>query len=45
MDVFHATIIRIESGRIQSPTIVAVQKVAKALGVGLEVLATKPHRK
>ena len=37
-DVSHATIIKIESGGIQSPTIDTVQKIAKALGVGLEDL-------
>jgi len=37
-DVAHATIIKIESGGIQSPTIDTVQKIAKALGVGLEEL-------
>ena len=37
-DVAHATIIKIESGGIQSPTINTVQKIAKALGVGLDDL-------
>jgi transcriptional regulator with XRE-family HTH domain len=37
-DIAHATIIKIESGGIQSPTIDTVQKIAKALGVGLEEL-------
>ena len=37
-DVSHATIIKIESGGIQSPTIDTVQKIAKALGVGVEDL-------
>ena len=37
-DVSHATIIKIESGGIQSPTIDTVQKIAKALGAGLEDL-------
>ena len=37
-DVSHATIIKIESGGIQSPTIDTVQKIGKALGVGLEDL-------
>ena len=37
-DVAHATIIKIESGGIQSPTIDTVQKITKALGVGLEDL-------
>jgi transcriptional regulator with XRE-family HTH domain len=37
-DVSHATIIKIESGGIQSPTIDTVQKIAKALGVSLDNL-------
>ena len=37
-DIAHATIIKIESGGIQSPTIDTVQKIAKALGAGLEGL-------
>jgi len=37
-DVAHATIIKIESGGIQSPTIDTVQKITKALGVGVEDL-------
>jgi len=37
-DVSHATVIKIESGGIQSPTIDTVQKIAKALDVGLEDL-------
>ena len=37
-DVSHATIIKIESGGIQSPTIDTVQQIAKALGVGSEDL-------
>ncbi|MDD3488066.1 MAG: helix-turn-helix transcriptional regulator [Candidatus Pacebacteria bacterium] len=37
-DVSHATIIKIESGGIQSPTINTVQKIAKALGVSLDDL-------
>jgi len=37
-DVSHATIIKIESGGIQSPTIDTVQKIAKALGVGVDDL-------
>ena len=37
-DVAHATIIKIESGGIQSPTIDTVQKIAKALGVGVDDL-------
>ncbi|MFH2013764.1 MAG: helix-turn-helix transcriptional regulator [Patescibacteria group bacterium] len=37
-DVSHATIIKIESGGIKSPTINTVQKIAKALGVSVEDL-------
>jgi len=37
-DVAHATIIKIESGGIQSPTIDTVQKIAKALGISVEDL-------
>jgi transcriptional regulator with XRE-family HTH domain len=37
-DVAHATIIKIESGGIQSPTIDTVQKIAKALEIGIEDL-------
>ena len=37
-DVSHATIIKIESGGIQSPTIDTAQKIAKALGVSLDDL-------
>ena len=37
-DVSHATIIKIESGGIQSPTIDTVQKIAKALGVSVDDL-------
>ena len=37
-DIAHATIIKIESGGIQSSTIDTVQKIAKALGVGVEDL-------
>jgi len=37
-DIAHATIIKIESGGIQSPTIDTVQKIVKALGIGLEDL-------
>lgn len=40
-DVSHATIIKIESGGIQSPTIDTVQKIASALGVGVEDLLKK----
>ena len=37
-DVSHATIIKIESGGIQNPTINTVQKIAKALGVDVNDL-------
>jgi len=37
-DVSHATIIKIESGGIHSPTIDTVQKIAKALGVDVDNL-------
>lgn len=37
-DVSHATIIKIESGGIQSPTIDTVQKIAKALEIGVDDL-------
>ncbi len=37
-DVAHATIIKIESGGIQSPTIDTVQKIAKVLSVGVDDL-------
>ena len=37
-DVSHATIIKIESGGIQSPTMNTAQKIAKALGVNLDDL-------
>ena len=37
-DIAHATVIKIESGGIQSPTIDTVQKIAKALGVSLDDL-------
>ena len=37
-DVSHATIIKIESGGIQSPTIDTVQKIAKALNVSVDNL-------
>ena len=37
-DVSHATIIKIESGGIQSPTIDTVQKIAEALDVGVDDL-------
>jgi len=37
-DISHNTIIKIESGAIQSPTIDTAQKIAKALGVSLDDL-------
>ena len=37
-DVSHATIIKIESGGIQSPTIDTVQKIAKALEIDVDDL-------
>jgi len=37
-DVSHATIVKIESGGIKSPTIDTVQKIAKALGVSVDDL-------
>jgi len=37
-DISHNTIIKIESGAIQSPTIDTAQKIAKALGVTLDDL-------
>lgn len=37
-DVAHATIIKIESGGIQSPTIDTVQKIAKVLSAGVDDL-------
>ena len=40
-DISHNTIIKIESGGIQNPTIETAQKIAKALGVSLDEL-TKP---
>ncbi|MBT3729817.1 helix-turn-helix transcriptional regulator [bacterium] len=40
-DISHATIIKIESGGIQSPTIDTVQKIAKALDVSLDDLMKK----
>ncbi|HED38606.1 MAG TPA: XRE family transcriptional regulator [Ignavibacteria bacterium] len=40
-DISHATMIKIESGGIQSPTIDTVQKIAKALDVSLDDLTKK----
>ncbi|MFH1030146.1 MAG: helix-turn-helix transcriptional regulator [bacterium] len=37
-DISHNTIIKIESGAIQSPTMNTAQKIAKALGVTLDDL-------
>ena len=37
-DVAHPTIIKIESGAIQSPTVETAQKVARALGVSIDEL-------
>lgn len=37
-DISHNTIIKIESGAIQSPTIDTAHKIAKALGVSLDDL-------
>lgn len=40
-DISHNTIIKIESGAIQSPTIDTASKIAKALGVSLDDLMKK----
>ena len=40
-DISHNTIIKIESGAIQSPTMDTAQKIAKALGVSLDDLMKK----
>jgi transcriptional regulator with XRE-family HTH domain len=37
-NISHNTIIKIESGAIQNPTIETVQKIAKALGVTVDKL-------
>lgn len=37
-DISHNTVIKIESGAIQSPTIDTAQKIAKALNVSVDVL-------
>ena len=37
-DISHKTIIKIESGAIQSPTMDTAQKIAKALDVSLDDL-------
>ena len=40
-DISHASIVKIESGGIQSPSIDTVQKIAQALDVGIEDLIKK----
>lgn len=40
-DISHNTIIKIESGAIQSPTMDTASKIAKALGVSLDDLMKK----
>ncbi|MBI4837179.1 MAG: helix-turn-helix transcriptional regulator [Candidatus Portnoybacteria bacterium] len=40
-DISHNTIIKIESGAIQSPTMNTASKIAKALGVSLDDLMKK----
>lgn len=40
-NVSHNTIIKIESGGTQSPTIGTAQKIAKALGASLDELTKK----
>lgn len=37
-DIAHPTIIKIESGGIQSPTVETAQKIAYALGVSIDEL-------
>ena len=37
-DIAHSTIIKIESGAIQSPTVKTAQKIARALGVSIDDL-------
>ncbi len=37
-DIAHPTIIKIESGAIQSPTVETAQKIARALGVSIDDL-------
>lgn len=37
-DIAHPTIIKIESGAIQSPTVETAQKIARALDVGIDDL-------
>ncbi len=40
-NISHNTIIKIESGAIQSPTMDTASKIAKALGVSLDDLVNK----
>ena len=40
-DISHNTIIKIEAGAIQSPTINTAHKIARALGVSLDDLMKK----
>lgn len=44
-DISHNTIIKIESGGIQNPTIGTVQKIAKALEVSLDELTKSNYAK
>ena len=37
-DIAHPTIIKIENGAIQSPTVETAQRIARALGVGIDDL-------
>ena len=37
-DIAHPTIIKIESGANQSPTVETAQKIARAMGVGIDDL-------
>ena len=37
-DIAHPTIIKIESGAIQSPTVETAQKIARSLGVSIDDL-------
>lgn len=43
-DIAHPTIIKIESGAIQSPTVETAQRIARALGVGIDDLMKKIWR-
>lgn len=40
-DLSHNTIIKIEAGAIQSPTVETAQKIARALGVSLDELTSE----